>query len=341
MACIRKTALLVNCGYARVSIHENSNPGIAGPQARQTINVQHRMNEFASQFSTYPEYGIPSGYFEVNGKDNSSPFDRDSRKILDGIRGKFRSEIGAPRDAYVNTFSSKKWSELPDSEKKEHRLSNCTQCFELHEELQASFPLKPVHRPEQPIVTVHTDALQRQGVKAFTTNLLAELDRVYNSEANTSFTDALLKTKTSGLERKKTKEQKRKEKRATHRELTKKVSEHFAEKATITLLVEGESKRKYHRKRIAQSFCSPEEGRPKSKRTKTHSPNFGTVQWDTETLETTLRNWPTGVLINWSTVAREHGIQGGNLARWPRSLLRHMTLTCHTQQVPQTLQPGR
>ena len=62
----------------------------------------------------------------------------------------------------------------------------------------------------------------------------------------------------------------------------KKVNECFAEKAAITLLTEGESKRKYHRKRLAQSFCSPHE-QPPAKKRKTHSPSFENVLWDRET----------------------------------------------------------
>lgn len=96
----------------------------------------------------------------------------------------------------------------------------------------------------------------------------------------------------------------------------KKVTEHFAEKAAITLLTEGESKRKYHRKRLAQSFCSPEE--PQSKRKKTHSPNFERVSRDTEKLRTTLLNWPTETLINWSEVGQEHGIPGENAGQVAR-----------------------
>lgn len=91
----------------------------------------------------------------------------------------------------------------------------------------------------------------------------------------------------------------------------KKVNECFAEKAAITLLTEGESKRKYHRKRLAQSFCSPHE-QPPTKKKKKHLPSFENVPWDTEHLENTLHNWPAETPINWSAIAREHGIPGAN-----------------------------
>ena len=57
----------------------------------------------------------------------------------------------------------------------------------------------------------------------------------------------------------------------------------FTEKAAIMMLVEGESKRKYNRKRLAQSFTAPDQ--LPSKRPKKHSPNFNNVQWDKENLE--------------------------------------------------------
>lgn len=91
MACVRRVALAVNGGYARVSIYENSNPGRTGKHARETIDVSQRLVKFKSQFSTHP-YGIPSEYFEVCGKSKCSQFDRDCKKVLDSFASKFRSE---------------------------------------------------------------------------------------------------------------------------------------------------------------------------------------------------------------------------------------------------------
>ncbi len=120
---------------------------------------------------------------------------------------KFRAELGFSRESYLVEFSSVKWSELARSEKEKHTLSSCTQCFELHEALQRSFPLKPVYHPE-PVVVVDQIALQRQGARAFTTNVLSELNRVYGSETSSSFTDSLLKEKSLNLERKRTQTEK-------------------------------------------------------------------------------------------------------------------------------------
>ena len=63
---------------------------------------------------------------------------------------------------------------------------------------------------------------------------------------------------------------------------TKQVNEKFDEKVAVTMLVEGESKRKYKRTRLAQSFTTPDQ--VPSKRPKKHSPNFSNVEWDKENL---------------------------------------------------------
>ena len=182
--------------------------------------------------------------------------------------------------------------------------------FELHKDSQLYFPLKPCYH-HKPILSIDEDALQRLGVKKFTSGVMEELNRVYESRASTSFADAVVSTSSSGLVKKKSQSEKRKEKAKVQKEITKAVNEHFAEKAAISMLTENESKRKYHRKRMHQSFHSPQE-QPAAKKSKSHSPNFSNVTWDKEKLRETLENWPADVTMNWSQVGRDHGIPGNN-----------------------------
>ena len=300
---MRHVALAFNCGYARVCVYQNSNPERTGQNARETIDISKRCKKFREQFSS--TYGLPDRYFTAkSSKDNKTQFDRDCCKILDGFKSKFLA--GGNRELYLNVFSHSKWSQLSADESKKHSLGKCAGCFELHKESQHSYPLKPTYE-HKAIVTLDTDALQRLGVKKFTTSVLTELNRVYEVEASTSFSEAVVTMKGSGLQRKKTQKEIRQEKIKVQKELTKTVNEHFAEKAAISMLTECESKRKYHRKRMAQSFHSPHEELP-AKKAKFHSPDFSKVSWDTEKLKATIENWPADTTINWSKVAREHGI---------------------------------
>jgi hypothetical protein len=140
------------------------------------------------------------------------------------------------------------------------------------------------------VVTIDHDALERQGLTKFASNVVSELNRVYSSEASTSFIDAMVKTRSIGIEKKKSRSEKRKEKRHQQKEITSKITQQFADTAAITLLTEVESKRKYHRKKLAQSFCSPKE-QPKPT-------NFANVSWDTEELQATLESRSPGTPIN-------------------------------------------
>ena len=307
--CIRQVSLIVNCGYARVSIYENSSPNRRGRYARQNIDIITRENNFKSQFSAYPSYRLPAGYFDKTGKENYSQFFRDCNKILNGFSLKFRSDCGYSRESYLDTFSSEKWSTLPNIEKKQHSMSNCSRCFELHKEHQIYFPLKPYFQPK-PVITIDREAFQQQGIKTFTSNVFSDLNRAYQNESSTSFSEAIVQNKSLGLQEKKNRAEKRKERRDLEKKITKTITERFAQSAAVSMLAEGESKQKYHRKRLAQSYCTPEE--PKSKKKKTHSPDFNKVSWDTQELEATIQNWPEGTTINWTTIAKEHGITGGN-----------------------------
>ena len=238
---------------------------------RQTIDTLKRIINFREQFSAI--YCFPNGYFDVRDKNNVTQFDRDCNKILDGFKSKF--PVVGNRESYLNTFSYSKWCELSVNERKQHSLSKCARCFELHQNSQLSFPLKPTYHHnepiitvnQEPIITVNQDAVKKLGIKKFATSVLTELNRVCENEASTSFTDALVSINSSGLE-KKGKRDKRREKVKLQKEFTKKVNDLFAEKAAISMLTECESKRKYHRKHMSQSFHSPQEQPPAKKKLK-------------------------------------------------------------------------
>ena len=103
MDCIRRVALIANCGYARVCIYENSDPKRNGRSARQTIDIAKRQAKFKEQFSS--TFSYPDGYFDKRSKD-ATQFDRDCTKILDGFKPKFLK--GGDKETYLSLFSKKK-----------------------------------------------------------------------------------------------------------------------------------------------------------------------------------------------------------------------------------------
>ena len=200
MSCVRRVPLRVNCGFARVCIYENSNPGRTGRNARRQINSTEREEKFRSQFRAHPNFGIDEDYFQLRDKNNNSPFERDCNKILDYFQKKFRGGRQS-KDCYLETFSSLKWSQLPDLEKNFHTYSNCRQCYKQHKECQLSFPQKPFFHPKEPVVSIDVDAIHILGEELFTTAVLSELNTIYQDTYGMSFTDALLKDKSLHFQR--------------------------------------------------------------------------------------------------------------------------------------------
>ena len=82
MDCVRRVALVVNCGYARVSIYQNSNPHRTGKSSRKDIDIAKRQMSLKEQFCS--NYCFPADYFNESSK-HAAQFDRDCNKILDGV----------------------------------------------------------------------------------------------------------------------------------------------------------------------------------------------------------------------------------------------------------------
>ncbi len=85
-------------------------------------------------------------------------------------------------------------------------------------------------------------------------------------------------------------------------------NEQYASNAALSFLSRNESMRDYQRKRIAQSF----EPQSATKRVRSHIPSANNRSWDTGAIVKEVQEWPEGTHMNWSEVARRHGVPGGN-----------------------------
>ena len=117
MACIHRASLAINCGYARVSVYDTSQPEQhTGRNSRETVNREKRIAAFKKHFNTHD---CPEKYFEVNGaKDGRSQFERDCSRIMDGFTSKFLSGARGDKTGYLDTFSLGMWYQLSVEERK-------------------------------------------------------------------------------------------------------------------------------------------------------------------------------------------------------------------------------
>ena len=77
-------------------------------------------------------------------------------------------------ESYLQRFSSAKWSDLSNAEKKRNRLGNCSRCWELHQQYQQCFPLKPIYQPT-PAISIDRNVLRQQGIKSLPPKLYLSL----------------------------------------------------------------------------------------------------------------------------------------------------------------------
>ena len=153
-------SLIVNCGYARTTMYENSKWGSdsATPMA---INSEQRIRTFRSQFSSCTNFGIPDGYLDHKGREGLTQFDKDCDKIVKAFKSKWPTGFDIHKEQYLTKFSNAKWSELSNAKKNSHTLSNCTECHESHYAYQRAFPLKPLYQPSPVIHTQRCIAAAR------------------------------------------------------------------------------------------------------------------------------------------------------------------------------------
>ena len=91
--------------------------------------------------------------------------------------------------------------------KKLHTLACCKEC-QKHK-LQLNFPIKP-HFEQEPLVTLNCAELQRLGSKHGTQNVLEEINHSFQQEFKKSFTDSLVQHSGTGIQKKPTSTQRKK-----------------------------------------------------------------------------------------------------------------------------------
>ena len=292
--CINYISMLVNCGYAKVSIHDITSKSMGN-------STQSAATKFQALF---PTFNLSEDYFQSTGK-NPSRFDTHCGKITKAF-GKVWYPAEAKED-YLAKFATAKWK-LSLQQQAKHSLSQCAACRDKHFKLQQVFPLKPVYDYSK-LLTFNTKVAESLTEREFTQCTVTEVNDTFEEVFDKPFSECLLShCKNEPIERKKTSNEKRKEKRAQLRELRDHINVQFAQTAALSTLSEDESLKGYQRKRKAQSFETPSEPQKK----KSHSPSVEHITWDTQKALDNLREWPQDQRMNWSKFAREHGIPGKN-----------------------------
>ena len=135
--------------------------------------------------------------------------------------------------------------------KLQHSLSRCKPCYSKHHALQETYPSKPVFCPDEGhLVSINPSSitLGEQSEKQLTQSTIDTLNDAYQQHYGHSFTESLLlHCPREPIERKKTKVEKRKEKRDRERAICDHINKQYETTAPLAVLSENESLSSYSR----------------------------------------------------------------------------------------------
>ena len=241
---MNSTAFAFNCGYARAAVRKltqqdhqaNSNPEIA---AACVESFKELFKDIVS---------LDDGYYQKS--KYPSRFQRHCEHTLKVFRKHWHPDHAA-RERYMSTFSTSNWKALPKIEKMQHSLSRCKACYSKHHALQETYHSKPVFcADEGPLVSINPSSITlcEQSEKQLTQCTIDTLNDAYQQHYGHSFTKLLLlHCPREPIERKKTKVEKRKEKRDRERAIRDHINKQYETTAPLAVLSENESLSSYSR----------------------------------------------------------------------------------------------
>jgi len=141
------------------------------------------------------------------------------------------------KERYLKTFSISNWRSLPISRKREHSFDNCKGCHQYYSEAQSLLPVKSNRfqgvLKENPFliasneVPKYSGSLKKGEISATAKALYSKIDKTFQEKYSVSFADALIKVPELGIQKKKSPEDKKKERRAMYRHYKNKVEEEW------------------------------------------------------------------------------------------------------------------
>ena len=302
-------SLVVNCGFARVGILELSR--LPKGVFRTLSRKRKRAQDFQTLFSTFT---FPSQYFEEDQARKTSLFDRHCEIVIRSCSKKWHPTES--RAEYLETFKLSVWRSLSSSLQQKHSYSKCNECGRKYMHLQEKIPFHPCFIPSGDVLnhtTIHDESLSE---KQLTQRIFSQLNGSFRERFGHNFSESAVKFcgTSENISQRISKNQKKKEKRKLQRSFRNHLNEQFRENAALSLLSEKESMGSYQRKRLLQSFEKKAEPCPK----RSHIPSDENIHFDVSQICKDVESWPDSMSINWSELARKHGLtckNGGQIIK--------------------------
>ncbi len=299
------TSLAFNCGFARVAVRELTDTKCGRPQS---VDKEKRALEFKDLFEI-PSFGLPSNYFSRRGLTREPLFDKHCKTIAGSFSMRWNTK-GKTRQHYLKVFSTETWKSLPQQQKSQHSLSKCYACATLYKGVQEAFPLKPIYTVSPTLEEIYDatgtskkqeNTVTRKALEAINTHHVKKFGKTIIQSAIQACPEEKIQRKPTPLEKKQAR-------RKVLRQVRDKENESLQHHSFSVVFSENESLSSYSRKRKATYLKTPQV----PKKAKSHIPQLSQVSWDKQSVLRELQALPDGSKVNWSEIARTHGVPGGN-----------------------------
>ncbi len=227
---------------------------------------------------------------------------------------------GKTRQHYLDVFSIETWKNLRDQEKSQHTLLTCHVCATLYKDTQEAFPLKPMYEVSPALEEIYTAPgsskkqeakVTRKALEAINTHHVKKFGKTIIQSAIQVCPEEKVQRKPTALEKKQTR-------RRILRQVRDRENECLRQRSFAVVFSENESLSSYNRKRKATYLESPQV----PKKARSHIPQLSQVSWDTQSVLRELQTLPDGSKVNWSEIARTHGVPGGNAGQTVKEFAR-------------------
>lgn len=232
---------------------------------------------------------------------------------------------------YLSVFSLEAWASLPLSEKNQHTLRNCAACSSKHLSLTRAFPCG--RKASEKLPEIKFDEQDLSSPSNFGKTALAKLNDICEKKFKMSIQGVLSETPRSKLIIKPSGQEKQSEKRRVVRSVKKAIQQSMDETSASTVMSNRMSWRKFDdiRKSSTLESSSPLNKTPSRKRNhptdentpptkRKHGSPTDLVKLDA--VYTEAQTWSTDEIVNWSQLARRHGITSRNGGQTVKEFLR-------------------
>ncbi|KAL5517132.1 hypothetical protein EMCRGX_G002607 [Ephydatia muelleri] len=296
----------ISCNYAITTLRTITQKQYAKKTKLDTHTYTKITEAYNQQFSDYPDMVL-----------SRSTVVKKLKKLMSTFNKKWNPTI--MRTTYMETFSPTEWMKLCDDEKKEHSVRKCTKCPIAYGCLHSAFHHRKGSKPDENELQIFLTSEHLSSPKKLARNALLQLNAICSSKFGESAQSIIARTPGSQLISSSSRKRQLQE---NAKQVKSSIQKVFDDTALETVMGNRLSWRFYDRARKVEGLESKctnaTASAEKLMRKRIHGCSLTNVLVDKEAVLAEASAWSDEQKVNWSELARRHGVvqkNGGQMVK--------------------------